>query len=121
MARWKVPDDLPREDKNEVYRWHRRKWPHHFREKSVRVQFVADEIEKCLLWHAARDNSKGIRDFKKACQVWITKSMEQRGYEPYVPPSSTPPARGRKPFEEKSRPMAVLGQQLELIGKEKKR
>lgn len=120
MSRNKVPDDLPREEKNEIWRWHLRKWPHHFREKSVRVQFVADEIEKCLLWHAARDNSKGIRNFKKACQVWITKSMETRGYEPYTPPSSPPPKRGHRPFEEKSRPMVKIGSQLELLKKAKR-
>lgn len=120
MARWKVPDDLPREDKNAIYKWHKKKWPHHFREKSIRVQFVADEIEKCLLWHAARHNSKGIRDFSKACQMWITKSMERRGYEPYVPPSSRPSSRGRNPFERKSRPMAALAQQLDLLKSERK-
>lgn len=114
MARWKVPDDLPREDKNEIYRWHVAKWPHHFKHRSARVQFVADEIEKCLLWHGARDNRNGIRDFKKACQKWIIKSMEQRGYEPNLPPSSKPSARGRKPFED-SKPMSDIGTQLKLL------
>jgi hypothetical protein len=114
MARWKVPDDLPREDKNEIYHWHRKKWPFHFKDRSSRVTFVADEIEKCLLWHGARSNKNGIRDFTRACKQWIIKSMEMRGYEPNTPPSSKPSPNGRNPFEE-SRPMVSIGKQLKLL------
>ena len=119
MAKWKVPDDLPREDKNEIFHWHVRKWPHHFKHKSDRVTFVANEIEKCLNYHGSRDNKAGIRDFKRACRNWIIKSMEQRGYEPYRPPSSKPSARGKRPFESGERPMEPIGKQLKLLEEKK--
>ena len=111
-----VPEGLTKESMNRFYHWHRGKWPHHFLERSVRVTWLVNEVEACLDWHRARENPNDIVDFEAAARTWMRKSMEKRGYEPYVPPSSATIPRGMKPFERKSTmPEPIQGTLLRIL------
>ena len=106
------PDEFSRDEKNVILRWHRKMWPHHFVESSVRKRFVSMEIDSCLDWHRGEGISRWKADYLAAVRNWIRKSMERKGYEPYAPPSSKPSARGRNPFEKTTGPLEPLSSSI---------
>ena len=112
MKKQPPPDEFTLDERNTVLRWHRQRWPHHFKTGLDRQHFLTMEMAMCLDWHRAEGKTRV--DYVAAVRNWIRKSMERRGYEPYRPPSSVPSRRGKKPFE-KPTTMASLGDELQPL------
>ena len=86
MKKRPVPEDLDMDERQKLSLWHFKKWPYHFKVPSDRRHFLRLEVDTMLDWH--RQTGTLRADYLAAARNWIRKSMEQRGYEPYTPPSS---------------------------------
>jgi hypothetical protein len=105
-----VPEDLTRDEKNQVWRWHCRRYSHHFKNRGDRRGFLDDAFEAALDW--CRANARTYADYPAFVRNWIRRDMTRLGYQPSKPPSSAPlsPRAAQSLAERKTKPLQSVGQ-----------